>query len=333
MYYKTLHSFIGFRLDNSMLVREDMDIIAAMLNRLKSNHNEEMVSRSGSSLLLGSLLVAIMALAGCAGNQQGYQNAFNNQNSLTQNQCTFTQSGDAIFKIVKQTFIQQGFTIESADLKSGIVKAVRNMGDKEDPEISYNIHASADISEVAGTETNISLAASQQTILHRSTTTWWHLLWILPVIPTGTEYQTLVIKEGNITEPSFYTDFFNSVKISVTKYDLALKAAAAKAAEKAEAEAKAAAIKAEAERVAAEKAAKLKAEAEAKAAAEKAEADRIAEEKANAEKQATEKLAAEKIAAEQKAAAVEAARIADEEAAAAARANTQTKKKKRVANN
>lgn len=265
--------------------------------------------KSGSAVATLLLSVATMVFAGCANNQQGYQKAFDNQHSLTQNQSTFTQSSDSIFKIVKQTFVQQGFTVESADIKSGIVKAVRNMEDKENPEISYNIHASADISEVATSETSVSMAASQQTILHRASTTWWHLLWILPIIPTGTEYQTLVIKEGNITEPSFYTDFFNSLKISVTKYDLAVKAAAAKAAEKAEleriaaekiaklkaeAEAKAAAEKAEMERIAAEKAVKLKAEAEAKAAAEKAEAARIASEKATTEKLEAEKGAASK---------------------------------------
>lgn len=306
------------------------------------------MKKSDSKLLMMFLFVAIMALAGCANNQQGYQKAFDSQNSLTQNQCAFTQSCDGIFKIVKQTFIQQGFTIESADSKSGIVKAIRNMEDKENPEISYNIHASADISEVTGAETNVSLAASQQTILHRASTTWWHLLWILPIIPTGTEYQTLVIKEGNITEPGFYTDFFNSLKISVTKYDLAVKATAAKAAEKAElervaaektakikaeAEAKAATEKAEAEMIAAEKAAKLKAEADAKAATEKAEADRIAAEKANAEKLVTEKLATEKLAAVKEAAAIETARIADVEAAAAAKAVAKTKKKKRTTSN
>jgi hypothetical protein len=265
--------------------------------------------KSGSSFLQRFLFVAIMTLTGCANNQQGYQKAFDSQHSLTQNQCALTQSSDCIFNIVKQTFVQQGFTIESADLKSGIIKAVRNMEEKENPEISYNIHASADISEVAGAETTVSLAASQQTILHRATTTWWHLLWIIPIIPTGTEYQTLVIKEGNITEPGFYTDFFNSLKIAVTKYELAVKAAAAKAAEKAEAErvaaekaakikaeaeAIAAAEKEEAERVLAEKVAKLKAEAEAKTAAEKAEVDRIAAEKTTVEKLATEKLIAEK---------------------------------------
>ena len=224
---------------------------------------------TGSGLLQWFLFVAMIALTGCANNQQAYQKAFDSQHSLTQNQCTFTQPPENIFKITKQVFIQQGFTIESADLKSGIVKAVRNMQDKENPEISYNISASADISEVTGSETNVSLASSQQTILHRASTTWWHLLWILPIIPTGTEYQTLVIKEGNITDPGYYSDFFNSLRIAVTKYDLAVKIAAAKAAEKAEAE-----------RVAAENAAKIKAEAEAKAAAEKVEAEKVAAENA-----------------------------------------------------
>jgi flagellar biosynthesis GTPase FlhF len=277
------------------------------------------MKKTGRLLLPTFLFGALLALAGCAGDQQGYRQAFDAQHSLTQNQASFSHPAEPIFKIVKQTFTQQGFTIESADLKSGIVKAVRNMADKDDSDISYNIHVSTDISEVAGADTNVAMAASQQTVLHRSTTTWWHLLWILPIIPTGTEYQTLVIKEGNITDPVFYTDFFNSLKVAVTKYDVAVKAAAAKAAEKAEAErvaaekaarikaeaeAKAAAERAEAEKVAAEKAARIKAEAEAKAASERAEAERVAAEnaakvKAEAEaKAASEKAEAERSAAD-----------------------------------
>lgn len=254
------------------------------------------MQKTSNRLLVMFLSVVIMALAGCANSQQGYQKAFNSQNSLTQNQSSFSQSAESVFKIVKQTFVQQGFTVESADFKSGTVKAVRNMQDRDDSEISYNIHASADISEVTGVETNVTLAASQQTILHRSSTTWWHLLWILPIIPTGTEYQTLVVKEGNITAPGFYTDFFNTLKISVTKYDLAVKAAAEKAAkQKAVAEAKAAAEKAEAERIAAEKAANLKAEADAKAAAEKAAAEKAAADSIAAEQANAEKLSVDKV--------------------------------------
>ena len=240
------------------------------------------------SYVLTMMVLTAFVFVGCA-KHMAYQKAFDSQHALTHNQGTFTQPPEVIFKIVKQVFTQQGFTIESADLKSGIVKAVRNMQDKEDSDISYNIHASADISEISGSDTNISLAASQQTILHRATTTWWHLLWLIPIIPTGTEYQTLVIKEGNVADPGFYTDFFDSLRNGVTKYESAVKAAAIKAAEKAEAERiaaekKAAEIKAEKEA----KEAAEKVEKETKAAAEKAEADKLAAEKGNAEKAAAD---------------------------------------------
>jgi hypothetical protein len=235
------------------------------------------MKKSSNNLLQFFLLIGIMALTGCAGNQH-YNKAFDSQHALVQNQCSFSQSADNIFKVTKQVFVQRGFTIENADSKSGIMKAIRNMADKDDSEISYNIHASADISDITTDETKLSLAASQQTILHRSSLTWWKLLWILPLFPTGTEYQTLVIKEGNITDPVLYNDFCNAVRVEATKLDLAIKAAAVKAAEKAAAKAKTETDKADAEKAAAQaKAAAEKAAANAKAAAQKAEADKIAD--------------------------------------------------------
>jgi hypothetical protein len=258
----------------------------------------ENMEKSVSKLLKFFLLSVIMTLTGCAGNQH-YNKAFDSQHALVQNQCSFSQSADNIFKVTKQVFVQRGFTIENADSKSGIMKAVRNMADKEDSEISYNIHASADISEITPDETKLSLAASQQTILHRASLTWWKLLWILPLFPTGTEYQTLVIKEGNITDPVLYNDFCNAVRVEATKQDVAVKAAAAKAAEKAAAQAKTEADKAAAEKAAAQaKAEAEKAAAEATAAAKKAAADKIADaEKLQAAKDAIKKEVA-KIAAE-----------------------------------
>jgi len=261
-----------------------------------------------STFLKVFLFIGIIMLTGCSGNQQGYHKAFDSQNSLVHNQCLFSQSPDNIFKVTKQVFVKRGFTIESADAKSGIIKAVRNMADNEDSEISYNIHASADISDITSEETKLSLAASQQTILHRSSITWWKLLWILPLIPTGTEYQTLVIKEGNITDPVIYNDFCNAVQVAATQQDLAIKAAAVKAAEKAAAQAKV-----EAEKAAAKaKADSEKAEAAAKAAFKKAEADKAAAKaKADSEKaEAAAKVALEKA---------EADKIADAEKLKAAK--------------
>jgi hypothetical protein len=91
--------------------------------------------KSCSRLLQIILCLAMVTIIGCA-TQQEYQKAFDSQHSLTQNQCTFKQSTDSIFMIAKQVFIQQGFTIESADLKSGLIKAVRDMQDKENSEYS-----------------------------------------------------------------------------------------------------------------------------------------------------------------------------------------------------
>lgn len=233
--------------------------------------------RKCSNLVKVTILSGVFALVGCASNQP-YNKAFDSQNALVQNQCSFSQPADNIFKVTKQIFVQRGFTIENADMKSGIMKAVRIMADKDNSEISYNIHASADISEITTDETQLSLAASQQTILHRSSLTWWKLLWILPLFPTGTEYQTLVIKEGNITDPVLYNDFCNAVRVEATKQDVAVKAVAAKAAEKAAAKAKSDEAKAAAEKVAAKAKAEVeKAAAAAKAAAEKAAADKIAD--------------------------------------------------------
>jgi|GEM_PF-1633515 len=275
-------------------------------------------------------LVVCTALTGCA-SQNAYQGAFNSATALTNNQKAYQQSPDALFKVTKQTFIQQGFTVENADLKSGIIKAVRNLQDKEDVEISYNIHASADISEVGQNDTNVALSASQQTVLHRSTTTWWHLLWLLPIIPTGTEYQTLVIKEGTITEPAFYTDFFNTLTVAVTKHEQSVKAAAAKE------EAKAEAARIVAAQLAAEKLAADKLESE-KRAAEQAEQLRIATEietKRVAAAEAEAKAAADAKAKADAVAAVEADKIklaqiaAENEAAANEAQKSAVKTKKR----
>jgi uncharacterized lipoprotein YajG len=52
------------------------------------------MSTPGNRLLQIFLLAAIMTVTGCATNQQGYQKAFDNQHSLTQNQCALTQSCD-----------------------------------------------------------------------------------------------------------------------------------------------------------------------------------------------------------------------------------------------
>lgn len=256
-------------------------------------------------LALAALFAAITAIAsGCASTPPQTM-AFSSTTALNGNSKSFDLSSIQVMKATKQVLVTQGFTIESADLNSGLVKATRHFQDPEDEEISYNILASAYLMENSPESTTLTLSATSQTVLHREWTTWWKLLWILPLIPTGTEYQTLITKEGNITEPKLYSDFFTAVG----SVGSALKSAEMAAAEKAAAEAAAqAAAKAEAERIAAEKAA---AEAEAKAEAEKVAAA------AKAAAEAAAKAEAERVAVAK--AAAEAAAKAEAEKAAAAR--------------
>lgn len=159
-----------------------------------------------------SAAVAVAALAGCAG-QVGYQKAFSAQTAPVGNKHTFAQPPPQVFGTVKRTLVQQGFSIEQSDLANGLLKATRNLQDPSDKDVSYNVNVSVDVTADSAAEASIvTLAASQQTILHREWHTWWHLLWIIPLFPTGTEYQTVVTKEGNVTDQGFYQDFFTAIE-------------------------------------------------------------------------------------------------------------------------
>jgi len=157
-------------------------------------------------------MVLFLALAGCT-SQAGYHEAMSDKTALNGNSRTFQAPPEQAFSSAKIVLVQRGFTIEHADPGTGLIKATRNLQDSQDPDVSYNIVASVDITPTSSTKeaTVITAAASQQTVLHREWHTWWHLLWILPLIPTGTEYQTVVTKEGNITEPAMYNDLFAGI--------------------------------------------------------------------------------------------------------------------------
>lgn len=196
-------------------------------------------------------VAGVLAVAsGCAANN-GYQKAFAAESAIKGNHQTFYVPADQTFRAVKMTLVRQGFTIENADAAAGLIKAVRNFQDVEDKDVSYNIIATADVT-ADDDNSVVTIAASQQTVLHREWHTWWHLLWIIPLFPTGTEYQTVVTQEGNVTDASFYKDFFASVD-NVVKANIeaarakalkleAERAAAAQAAAAAEAAATAAAL-------------------------------------------------------------------------------------------
>jgi hypothetical protein len=166
---------------------------------------------------LSAAAAVALLVAGCA-DQTGYQKAFSEKAALIGNSHSVSAPADLSFRTTKVVLVRQGFTIEQADMNSGLIKAVRDLQDPDDQNVSYNITATADVTGgAAGGDTVVTLSASQQTVLHREWRDWWHLLWIIPLFPIGTEYQTVVTKEGNITDVAFYQDFFNQIDKTLEK--------------------------------------------------------------------------------------------------------------------
>ncbi len=191
-------------------------------------------------------VLVVAVVSGCA-SPTGHQAAFSDKTALVGNirQLDFTKS--QAIRVSEQELIHRGFTIDNADLNAGLIKATRNFQDTAVPEQSYIVTASVYAFESGPESCTVTLSASQQTILHREWKTWWHLLWLIPIFPTGTEYQTVVTREGNITDPGVYANFFSAITIAGENLKAAEKAAAQKAkAEKTVAE-KAVAEKAPAE--------------------------------------------------------------------------------------
>jgi hypothetical protein len=180
---------------------------------------QENYMNSISKYLKFGLFIALIFLNGCAG--PGYKQAFSTQTALNGNTKHFMNPADQTVKAVKQTLVKQGFTIDASGSSADIIKANRIMQEKEDSKISYNIQLSVVVSEdVTGRSSNVSVGASQQTILHKKWHTWWHLLWIIPIIPTGTQHQTVVTSEGNVDDPTFYNDFFTGLEKTLLSLSL-----------------------------------------------------------------------------------------------------------------
>lgn len=155
-------------------------------------------------------ITGALALAGCAA-PTGYEKAFSQTTALAGNSRAFSASTDQIFRTVKVTLVQQGFTIEQADATAGLLRGVRILQDPQKPKLAYLITTTVDVSGApSGDATIVTLSASQQTVLHKDSNKYYKLLGIVP-IPTGKDYQTVVRKEGNISTIQFYKDFFDAV--------------------------------------------------------------------------------------------------------------------------
>jgi hypothetical protein len=135
---------------------------------------------------------------------------------LAGNSRRFSATPDQTFKTVKITLVQQGFTIEQTDAANGLIKGVRALEDPKNKKISYLINSIDVTGAPSGDATVVTASASQQAVLHKDSEKYFHLLGLVP-IPTGKNYQTIVRKEGNITDASFYKDLFVAITNNLPK--------------------------------------------------------------------------------------------------------------------
>jgi len=183
-----------------------------------------MVSKSSQTRRISTAIISPMAIALIAGaslsgcsSKTGYNSAFAGSTALIGNSHRYDANPDQTFKTVKITLVQQGFTIEQADVVNGLIKGARALQDPKDKKISYLVTASLDITGApSGDATVVTASASQQTVLHKDSEKYFHLLGLVP-IPTGKDYQTIVRKEGNITDAVFYKDLFAAITNNLPK--------------------------------------------------------------------------------------------------------------------
>jgi uncharacterized lipoprotein len=168
-------------------------------------------------LLQGSRWVAllfVLFIAGCSSEPPHYEGAFSASQQVKGNAESISAPMDMTWGAVLEVLSQQGFLIQQADAKSRIILANREMRSKEDKDLSHTLTATITLFPSGDQLTRVMIAANQTTELHKKSYTWWHLLWLIPIFPVGTEYTTVVVERDTVRSPQFYSDFFGAVKKS-----------------------------------------------------------------------------------------------------------------------
>ena len=158
------------------------------------------------------LLAGLVFLSGC-GAEPSYRQAFNASEQIQGNTESISASQDRAWAASLRVLSQQGFMVRSADKANAIILADREMTDQNDKNISYQITSTVTFVPLGQGITQVSLAANQTTELHRKEYVWWHLLWLIPLFPIGSEYNSVVTQRGTVQNPEFYAGFFDNLKV------------------------------------------------------------------------------------------------------------------------
>jgi len=168
----------------------------------------------GRNMFLLFLLAFFIVLPGCSA-RNAANDAFSGSESVNNNAQTIPASFDTVWNAALVLVAQQGFNIEQMDVKARVITVNKEIHNDDDHELSHTVKATITVIPVADTQTRVMLAANQTTELHKKTTVWWHLLWIIPLIPIDTEYTTVVTDRDTIRSPDFYQDFFSGLLANI----------------------------------------------------------------------------------------------------------------------
>lgn len=182
---------------------------------------EEYVSTSEKGIL-HLILIAISltslfgVLTGCA-SKDAYRQAFASNEAVQGNTRTYAAPVKDVWDSSLAVLAHQGFTITLSNRQDGILNAERKMTDPNDSDLSYDITSTVTITPFEQQSSEIVMTANEQTIRYQKTHTWWHLLWLIPIFPTGTEYNTVVRHSGTVSDQKFYSAFFDGVSKELEK--------------------------------------------------------------------------------------------------------------------
>ena len=167
-----------------------------------------------SGLVWIFLLVGSLCAAGCA-SEPSYRQAFDSSQQIEGNTESIASTPDKTWIASLQVLSQQGFMVRSADRSNDVILADREMADQNDKNVSYQITSTVTLVPLGKDITQVSLAANQTTEFHRKQYVWWHLLWLIPLFPVGSEYTSVVTHRGTVQNPEFYAGFFDNLKKAV----------------------------------------------------------------------------------------------------------------------
>ena len=160
-----------------------------------------------------AMVLSVLFLSACSSTPPAYEGAFDQTQAPGGAPEQIKGNTESVFKTVKWVLVKQGFQIQKVDQMAGTVIAERDYVDPDDKEKSYLIDVNVAVQDgIAKGTSMVAISATQNTLLHTKEHTWWHLLWIFPIIPTGTVYQTVNTGEGTVTDRNFYENFYRQIR-------------------------------------------------------------------------------------------------------------------------